>query len=94
MPWLLEAMDEAYKKHHFWVRPKLKNLPSDYFRAHGFASFQEDKAGLDLAESHRLDGNFNGPTTTRTTKAPGRIRPRRLSARWAALRRRAPRCWG
>jgi predicted TIM-barrel fold metal-dependent hydrolase len=58
VPWLLGAMDEAYKKHHFWVRPKLQGLPSDYYRAHGFSSFQEDKAGLDLAESHGLDGNF------------------------------------
>ena len=58
VPWLLDAMDEAYKKHHFWVRPKLKDLPSDYYRAHGFSSFQEDKPGLDLAESHKLDGNF------------------------------------
>jgi predicted TIM-barrel fold metal-dependent hydrolase len=23
LPWLLTAMDEAYLKHHFWVRPKL-----------------------------------------------------------------------
>ena len=58
VPWLLEAMDEAYKKHHFWVRPKLKHLPSDYYRMHGFSSFQEDKAGLDLAESHDLADNF------------------------------------
>jgi predicted TIM-barrel fold metal-dependent hydrolase len=58
VPWLLEAMDEAYKKHHFWVRPKLKNLPSEYYRMHGFSSFQEDRAGLDLCESHKLDGNF------------------------------------
>ena len=58
LPWLLGAMDEAYLKHHFWVRPKLKRLPSEYFRAHGFASFQEDRAGLDLAESHRLVDNI------------------------------------
>jgi predicted TIM-barrel fold metal-dependent hydrolase len=50
VPWLLDAMDEAYRKHHFWVRPKLKKLPSEHFRAHGFASFQEDAAGLALAE--------------------------------------------
>src|SRR4029453_17133252 len=50
--WLLDAMDEAYKKHHFWVRPKLAKLPSEYFRQHGFASFQEDPAGLDLAERY------------------------------------------
>jgi predicted TIM-barrel fold metal-dependent hydrolase len=58
IPWLLYAMDEAYKKHHFWVRPKLQGLPSDYFRAHGYASFQEDPAGLELAEGHNLARNF------------------------------------
>ena len=52
LPWLLTAMDEAYRKHHFWVRPKLKMLPSEFFRAHGFASFQEDAPGLDLAERY------------------------------------------
>jgi predicted TIM-barrel fold metal-dependent hydrolase len=56
--WLLDAMDEAYKKHHFWVRPKLTRLPSQYFREHGFASFQEDPAGLALAEARGLDDNF------------------------------------
>ncbi len=54
LPWLLTAMDEAYRKHHFWVRPKLRMLPSEYFRAHGFASFQEDPPGLDLAARYRL----------------------------------------
>ena len=39
---------------HFWVRPKLAMLPSEYFRAHGFASFQEDPVGLALAESTNL----------------------------------------
>jgi len=58
VPWLLEAMDEAYRKHHMWVRPKLQGLPSDYYRAHGFASFQEDPAGLALAEKFNLEGNF------------------------------------
>ena len=56
--WLLDAMDEAYRKHHFWVRPKLAKLPSEYFRLHGFASFQEDAAGLALAEPHNLADNF------------------------------------
>jgi predicted TIM-barrel fold metal-dependent hydrolase len=58
IPWLLGAMDEAYLKHHFWVRPKLPKLPSEYFRLHGFASFQEDKPGLDLAERYDLTGNL------------------------------------
>ena len=48
LPWVLDAMDEAYRKHHFWVRPKLRHLPREYFRMHGFASFQEDAVGLAL----------------------------------------------
>jgi predicted TIM-barrel fold metal-dependent hydrolase len=58
IPWLLGAMDEAYLKHHFWVRPKLQKLPSEYFRLHGFASFQEDKPGLDLAERYAIVDNI------------------------------------
>lgn len=58
IPWMLDAMDEAYKKHHFWVRPKLQGLPSDYFRSNGAASFQEDPAGLDLVERYGLQDNF------------------------------------
>ncbi|MGE0624283.1 MAG: amidohydrolase family protein [Pseudomonadales bacterium] len=56
--WALGALDEAYKKHHMWVRPKLERLPSEYFKTNGFASFQEDKAGLDLAREHGLVDNF------------------------------------
>jgi len=56
--WLLDAMDEAYRKHHMWVRPKLEGLPSEYFHRQGFATFQEDPAGLDLAHRHGLVDNF------------------------------------
>jgi len=56
--WTLQALDEAYKKHHMWVRPKLKMLPSEYFQQNGFASFQEDKVGLDLAREHNLVNCF------------------------------------
>jgi predicted TIM-barrel fold metal-dependent hydrolase len=56
--WALQAMDEAYLKHHMFVRPKLDMLPSEYFRRQGFASFQDDKVGLDLAREHRLVDNF------------------------------------
>ncbi len=58
VPWMLEAMDEAYLKHHMWVRPKLELLPSEYFRRQGFSSFQEDRSGLDLAREHNLVDNF------------------------------------
>lgn len=56
--WMLDAMDEAYRKHHMWVRPKLEMLPSDYFRRQGFATFQEDPAGLALASEFGLVDNF------------------------------------
>ncbi|MGH7805660.1 MAG: amidohydrolase family protein, partial [Candidatus Binatia bacterium] len=59
VPWTLESMDEAYRKHHMWVQPKLKRgLPSEYFRAHGFASFEEDVVGIALVESMRLENSF------------------------------------
>ncbi len=58
VPWTLWALDEAYKKHHMWVRPQLKLLPSEYFKRSGFASFQEDQPGLDLAREHGLVDNF------------------------------------
>lgn len=56
--WALDAMDEAYHKHHMWAFPKLKMLPSEYFRARGYASFQEDPVGLDLAARYSLVDNF------------------------------------
>jgi len=57
IPWLLDTMDEGYRKHHMWVKPKLSMLPSEYFRANGFASFGEDRAGLELVESFGLQDN-------------------------------------
>jgi len=53
-----KAMDEAARKHHMWAFPKLKKLPSDYFREHGAASFQDDPIGIELAERHHLVDNF------------------------------------
>ena len=58
LPWSIWALDEAYRKHHMFVRPKLSKLPSDFFRSNGFATFQEDKPGLDLAVDHNLVDNF------------------------------------
>ncbi|HXN86228.1 MAG TPA: amidohydrolase family protein [Candidatus Binataceae bacterium] len=56
--WALEAMDEAYHKHHMWAFPKMKKLPSEHFHDNGYASFQEDKVGLDLAVKYDLVDNF------------------------------------
>ncbi|WP_231639145.1 amidohydrolase family protein [Sphingomonas profundi] len=58
VPWMLQKMDEAYLKHHFWVRPKMKALPSDYYRSNCYASFGEDRAALELIESFDLGDNF------------------------------------
>jgi len=58
IPWMLDAMDEAYKKHHFWVRPKLKALPSDYFRENCFASISEDRSALVVCEPYNLGNNL------------------------------------
>ncbi|MDM8010958.1 MAG: amidohydrolase family protein [Parasphingorhabdus sp.] len=58
VPWMLQKMDESYLKHHFWVRPKLKNLPSEYYRSNCFASFGEDQAAIALVEQFGLEDNF------------------------------------
>ncbi|MCY3923054.1 MAG: amidohydrolase family protein [Chloroflexi bacterium] len=58
IPWALTAMDEAYHKHHMWAFPKLEGLPSDYYRAHCFGSFQDDGPGIDLARKYDLIDNL------------------------------------
>ena len=57
LPWLLETMDYAYRAHHFWVRPVIPELPSEYFRRHCFATFQEDHHGLARVEELGLVDN-------------------------------------
>ncbi len=59
VPWLLDTMDEGYRKHHMWAFPKLRHgLPSDYFRANCGATFGEDRAGLLAMEECGLENNF------------------------------------
>jgi predicted TIM-barrel fold metal-dependent hydrolase len=58
VPWVLQKMDEGYRKHHFWVRPKLQALPSEYYRSNCYASVGEDKVAIDLAESYGLQDNL------------------------------------
>lgn len=57
-PWVLAKMDEAYLKHHFWVRPKLKELPSQYFKNNCFVTFGEDTVAMDLIEKYGLENNM------------------------------------
>jgi predicted TIM-barrel fold metal-dependent hydrolase len=58
VPWMLDMMDEGYRKHHFWARPKLKELPSTYFRTNGAATIAEDRSALLQAEPLGLEVNF------------------------------------
>lgn len=58
VPWMMQKMDEAYRKHHFWVRPKLKELPSQYYKNNCFASFGEDRAAIELLDSFGLQDNL------------------------------------
>jgi len=58
VPWLIETLDYAAKAHHFWVRPRLHELPSTYFRNNCFATFQDDVAGLRYAEEFALTRNL------------------------------------
>lgn len=57
VPWLLETMDHAFKAHHYFVRPQLPELPSEYFRRQCFATFQEDHVGLATIEAFDLVDN-------------------------------------
>ncbi|HSV82460.1 MAG TPA: amidohydrolase family protein [Ramlibacter sp.] len=55
VPYALWAMDHGYEKHAFWVSPKLSHKPSDYFRMHGHASFQEDPIGIETRKWMGVD---------------------------------------
>ncbi len=46
LAWALDSMDDAYRDHAAWVRPKLAETPSAYFRRQGFVTFQRDPVGL------------------------------------------------
>lgn len=92
VPWTLDAMDEAYRKHHVWAFPKLSMLPSEHYRRAGFSSFQEERAGLALAEEYDLVDNFLWANDYPITRAAGPPRPRRSNVRWGTCpRSRGPR---
>ena len=92
--WMLQVMDEAYRKQQFLMRPRLEEAPSVYYRRHGMATFQEDPPGLDLARDSTSWTTSCGPTTTRTTRGPGPSRRRPSSAPWASTTTSGPRCSG
>ena len=58
VPWALQAMDEAYHKHHMWVLPETPDAAERVLQAARLVSFQEDPVGLDLAVKYGLVDNF------------------------------------
>ena len=55
VPYTLHAMDFGYEAHNFWVMPKLKYKPSEYFHMHGHASFETDPIGVELRDRMGVD---------------------------------------
>jgi predicted TIM-barrel fold metal-dependent hydrolase len=58
VPWMLDMMDEAHLKHYFWTRPRLKELPSTYFRTNGAVTVGEDRSALLTVEPYGLENNL------------------------------------
>ncbi|MCT2401216.1 amidohydrolase family protein [Novosphingobium mangrovi (ex Huang et al. 2023)] len=52
VPYTLHAMDFGNYAHAFWVMPKLKYKPSEYYHMHGHSSFETDPIGVELR--HRM----------------------------------------
>jgi predicted TIM-barrel fold metal-dependent hydrolase len=51
VPAIGDRMDEAYRQHGMFVRPKLDRLPSEIVRHQVYASFQHDISGVQIIES-------------------------------------------
>ena len=58
VPWLLDGDGRGLPQAPLLGAAQAGMLPSEYFREHGFASFQEDPPGLGLAERTDLADNF------------------------------------
>ena len=51
LPSLADRMDEAFRQHGKWVRPKLSETPGTYIRRQVYASFQHDENAVPVAAS-------------------------------------------
>lgn len=51
LPAIADRMDEAYRQHGLFVRPKLSRLPSEIIREQVYASFQHDASAVDIVRS-------------------------------------------
>jgi predicted TIM-barrel fold metal-dependent hydrolase len=50
VPAIGDRMDEGYRQHGMFVRPKLDRLPSETIRSQVYASFQHDVSGVQIME--------------------------------------------
>ena len=50
VPAIGDRMDEAYRQHGMFVRPKLSRLPSEIIRSQVYASFQHDPSAVQVIE--------------------------------------------
>jgi predicted TIM-barrel fold metal-dependent hydrolase len=48
VPAIGDRMDEAYRQHGMFVRPKLSRLPSEIIHEQVYASFQHDKSAVQV----------------------------------------------
>ncbi len=48
LPAIADRMDEAYRQHGIFVRPKLSRLPSEIIKQQVYASFQHDVSAVDV----------------------------------------------
>ena len=55
VPAVGDRMDEAYRQHGMFVRPRLSRLPSEIVRSQVYASFQHDISGVQIIEDTGYD---------------------------------------
>lgn len=58
VPWTLQDADRVYQTYETELRPKLKELPSFYFRRQCYSAVMHDDVGLKLARDYDLTGNL------------------------------------
>ncbi|MCH2172979.1 amidohydrolase [Myxococcota bacterium] len=46
LAYMKEWMDNVYKRHRFWTKMEMADLPSTYFDRQVFSTFQEDRPGI------------------------------------------------
>ena len=50
LPYNLDAMDFGHEAFSWWVSPKLKYKPSEYYHKHGHSSFEVDRTAIELRD--------------------------------------------